>query len=172
MARSASRLPFTVNCGTPLADLLSALEQDNGAWCRVLWPYAGSSSGRGTCYFERISFKTPRPWFTGHRFPKGYISLVTRQRTGHICTGTHFARMGWDMDIGCGYGAELKSLAHLVGECPILSEGRPRFFRFLAKRFPGRPPERVDLGDLFFDPDPEAVWEIFSIWRSGHIGLF
>ena len=73
------------------------------------------------------------------------------------------------MDVGCGCGVELKSLAHLIGECPILSENRPRFFRFLAERFPGRPPECVDLGDLFFDPDPEAVWELGSFFRSGDL---
>ena len=33
LARLSSRLPFTVNCGIPLADLLSALGQDNRAWC-------------------------------------------------------------------------------------------------------------------------------------------
>ena len=131
-ARLASRLPFTVNCGIPLADLLSALRQDNRAWCRVFWPYAGTSPVRGDYYFNRISFETLRPWFTGHRFPRGYISLVTRLRTAHICTGSHFSRMGWDMDVGCGCGVELKSLAHLIGECLILSVGKPRFFRFLA----------------------------------------
>ena len=168
LARSASRLPFTVDCGIPLADLFSALDQDYRTWCRVLWPYAVSLPGRSD-YFNRVSFKTPRLWFTGHRFPKGYISLVTRLRTAHICSSTHFARMGWDIDVGCSCGAVLKSLAHLVGECPILSEGRPRSFRFLAKRFPGRPPEQVDLGDLIFDPDPEAVGELGRFLRSGDL---
>ena len=73
------------------------------------------------------------------------------------------------MDVGCGCSAMLKSLAHLIGECPILLEGRPRFFRFLAERFLGRPPEQVDLGDLIFDPDPEAVRELGRFLRSGDL---
>ena len=77
--------------------------------------------------------------------------------------------MGWDIDVGCGCGAVLKSLAGLIGECPILSESRPRFFRFLAERFPGKPPEQVDLGDLIFDPDPEAVGELGRFLRSGDL---
>ena len=77
--------------------------------------------------------------------------------------------MGWDVDTSCDCGAELMSLAHLISECPILSEGRPRFFRFLAERFPGRPPERVDLGDLIFDPDAEAVEELGRFFRSGDL---
>ena len=168
VARSASRLPFTVSCGIPLTDPFSALDQDFRTWCHTLWPYARSLSGRSD-YFNRVTFKTPRQWFTGHRFPRGYISLVTRLRTAHIFTGTHFARMGWDMDVGCGCGAELKSLAHLTSECPILSEGRPRFFRFLAERFPGRPPEQVDLGDLIFAPNPEAVGELERFLQSGDL---
>ena len=57
--------------------------------------------------------------------PPDHGLRVTCLRTAHICNGTHFTRMEWDMD---------------VSECPILSEGRPRFFRFLAERFSGRPP--------------------------------
>ena len=77
-----------------------------------------------------------------------------------MCTGSHFGRIGWDLDVGCGCGAALKSLPHLIHDCPIFSERRPRFFRFLAERFPGRPPEQVDLDDLIFSPDPEAVGEL------------
>ena len=58
---------------------------------------------------------------------------------------------------------------HLISECPILSEGRPRFFRFLAERFPGRLPERVDMGDLIFYLDPEAVGELGRFFRSGDL---
>ena len=123
-------------------------------------------------YFNRVTFKTPRPWFAGSRFPRGYISLVTRLRSSHICTSSHFIRMGWDLEVGCSCGAELGSLANLIGECPILSEGRPRFFRFLAERFPGRPPEQTDLGDLIFEPDPEdvGVGEIYPLWRPDYLG--
>ena len=51
--------PFTVNCGIPLADLFSAIDQDYRAWCRVLWPYAGSLPGCSD-YINRVTFKTPR----------------------------------------------------------------------------------------------------------------
>ena len=135
------------------------LERDHQSWCRRLWPFSSPSSSRNR-YFDRVSFKTPRPWFSGLRFPRGYISLVTRLRSSHMCTGTHFGRMGWDLDVGCGCGAALRSLSHLVCDYPILSERRPRFFRFLSERFPGRPPERVNLDDLIFPPDPEAVGEL------------
>ena len=168
VARTASRLPFTVHCGVPLTDLYSSLERDFGYWCCSQWPYVRSTSGRSE-YFNRVTFKTPRPWFAGCRFPRGYISLVTRLRSSHICTGSHFIRMGWDLDVGCSCGAELKSLAHLISECPLLSEGRPRFFRFLAERFPGRPPEQADLGDLIFEPDPEAVGELGRFLRFGDL---
>ena len=71
----------------------------------------------GSAYFARVGFKKPRPWFRGFRAPRGYINLVTRLRTGHICTGEHFARMGWNLDADCGCGAELRSLQHLFLNC-------------------------------------------------------
>ena len=168
VAGITSRLPFTVHCGVPLTDLYSAMDRDFRYWCCSQWPYVRSASGRSE-YFNRVTFKTPRPWFAGYRFPRGYISLITRLRSSHICTGSHFIRMGWDLDVGCSCGAELKSLAHLISECPILSEGRPRFFRFLAERFPGRPPEQTDLGDLIFEPDPEAVGELGRFLHFGDL---
>ena len=67
--------------------------------------------------------------------------LITRLSTLHVCAGAHFRRMGWDLDAGCDCGAELKDLEHLCNSCPLLSEGRPQFFSFLAARFPDRPPE-------------------------------
>ena len=36
---------------------------------------------------------------------------------------------------------------------------------FLTERFPGRPPEKADLGDLIFEPDPEAVVELGRFLR-------
>ena len=168
VARTASRLPFTVHYGVPLADLYFVLDWDFRSWGCSQWPYVRSSSGRSE-YFNRVNFKTPRPWFMVFRFPRGYVSLVTRFRSSHIFTGSHFIRMGWDLDPRCDCGAELKSLAHLINECPILSEGRPGFFHFLAERFPGRPPEQTDLGDLIFDPDPVAVRELGRFVRSGDL---
>ena len=165
VARSASGLSFVVHCGVPREDLFQSLERDQQSWCRRLWPFLSPSSGHNP-YFDRISFNTPRPWFTGFNFPRGYISLITRLRSFHVCTGSHYRRMGWDLDVGCGCGAALKSLSHLIRECPIFSDRRPRFFRFLSESFPGRPPEQVDLSDLIFPPDPEAVGELGRFFCS------
>ena len=159
VAKSTSGLPFVVHCGVPREDLFLLLERDHQSWCLRLWPFTAPSSSSNR-YFDRVSFKTPRPWFSGFRFPRGYISLITRLRSSHVCTGSHFGRMGWDLHVGCGCGAALKSLPHLIRDCPIFSERRPRFFRFLAQRLPGMSPEQVDQDDLNFPPDPEAVGEL------------
>ena len=86
-----------------------------------------------------------------------------------MCTESHFGRVGWDLKVGCDRGAELKSLSHLIQECPIFYERRPKFFRFLSERIPGRTPEQVDLGDLIFTPDPEVVRELGRFLCSGDI---
>ena len=136
VARSASSLPFIVHCGVPRKDLFLLLERDHQSWRRRLWTLLAPSSGHNR-YFDRVSFKTARPWFSG-----------------------------LNLDVGCGCGAALKSLSHLIRECPIFSDRRPRFFRFLSERFPGRPPEQVDLGELIFPPDPEAVGELRRFFCS------
>ena len=83
-----------------------------------------------------------------------------------MCTESHFARMGWDLEVGYGCGVVLKSLPHLIRESPIFSDRRPRFFRFFLQSFPGTPPEHVDLGDLVFPLNPEAVGELGRFLRS------
>ena len=88
VARSASGLPFVVNCGVPGEYLNLLLERDHQSWCRRLWLFSAPSSSRNR-YFDRVYFKTPRPWFSGFRFPRGYLSLVTRLRSSHVCTGSH-----------------------------------------------------------------------------------
>ena len=93
VARSASRLPFVVQCGVPREDLFVALERDHQSWCKHLWPYSASSTSCDR-YFDRVSFKSPRPRFSELSFPRSYISLITRLRFAHVCTGTHFGRMG------------------------------------------------------------------------------
>ena len=106
IARSAARLPFTVRPVLVFGDLRVDLRRDFLAWCRLRWPYYGSRP-TGSAYFAGRDYKSPRPWFRGVRAPRGYINLVTRLRTGHVCTGEHFACMGWDLETGCGCGAEL-----------------------------------------------------------------
>ena len=104
---------FFPSFGNETVWLISVLDRDFRYWCCSQWPYIRSSSGRSE-YFNRITFNNPRPWFTGSRIARGYVSLVTRLRSSHICTGSHFIRMGWDLDAGCGCVAELKSLAQSV----------------------------------------------------------
>ena len=93
IAKSAARLPFTVRSALPFGDLLVDMRREFLAWCRLRWPYYGSRP-TGSAYFVGLDYKSPRPWFRGCRAPRGCINLVTRLRTGHVCTGEHFARMG------------------------------------------------------------------------------
>ena len=79
--------------------------------------------------------------------------------------------MGWDLETGCGCGAELRSLDHLFLNCPLFSEGRPGFFGFLSCRFPGRPPEQFDYRELVLDPDPSVVSELGRFFKFGNIVL-
>ena len=109
ITKSAARLPFTIRPALPFGDLLLDMRRDFLEWCRLCWPYYGFGP-TGSAYFARVDFKNPRPWFRGYRAPRGYINLVTRLRTGHICTGENFARMGWDLEAGCGCGAELRMI--------------------------------------------------------------
>ena len=95
VARLALHLPFMVQCGVSREDLFLMLERDHQSWRRRLWPYSVSSSGHNR-YFDRVSFKSPRPWFSELSFPRSYICLITRLRSSHVCTGSHFGRMGCD----------------------------------------------------------------------------
>ena len=159
IAKSAARLPFSVCPALPFGDLLLEVRRDILAWCRLRWPYYGSGP-TGSAYFDRVDFKNPRPWFR---------SL----RTGHVCIGEHFARMGWDLEVGCGCGCgvELKNLEHLFLNCPLLSEGRPGFFGFLTCQIPGLPPDQFNYKELVFDPDPNVVSELGKFLKSGNLIL-
>ena len=111
----------------PLLVFLSpfALRSRLGTCCCIcgvtFWHSAVFVGPTGSAYFARVDFKNPRPWFRGYRVPRGYINLVTHLRTGHICTGEHFVSMGWDLEAGCGCGAELRSREHLFLNCPLLA---------------------------------------------------
>ena len=168
IARFATGLPFSVCPALPPGDLLIDLWWDFLAWCRRLWPPPGHGNV-GASYFSKVSFKDPRPWFRGIRAPRGFINHVTRLRTGHVCTGEHFACIGWDLDAGCGCGEEMRSLQHLFTNCPLLSEGRPRLFGFLACRFPGLSPDNFDYRELVFDPDASEVSELGRFFKHGSI---
>ena len=168
IARSAAGLPFSICPSLPTRDLLTDLRHDFRAWGSRLWPPLGHG-GAGSAYFARVGFKSRRPWFRGIRYPRGFINLVTRLRTGHVCTGDHFARMGWNLDADCSCGEEMRSLDHLFLSCPLLSEGRPRLFGYLASRFPGRPPDKFDYRELVFNPDSSVVSELGRFFKLGNI---
>ena len=70
VAKSTSRLPFVV----PLADRFPVLDRDFRFGYGSLRPYVGSAVNRSR-YFDRVSFKTPRPWFMGYRFTRGICQL-------------------------------------------------------------------------------------------------
>ena len=159
IARSAAGLRFSICPALPARDFLIDLRcYDFLAWCRRLWP-PPRHGGAGSSYFARMGFKGPRPWFRGIGAPRGFINLVSRLRTGHVCTGDHFVRMGLNLDSDCGCGEEMRSLQHLFLNCPLLSEGRPRLFGYLACRFPGLPPDEFDYRELVFDPD--SIYKIY-----------
>ena len=69
----------------------------------------------------------------------------------------------------CGCVAELRRLEHLFLNCPLMSEGRPGFFGFLACRFPGLPPDQFDYRELVFDPDPCVVSELGRFFKHGNL---
>ena len=109
IASSGAGLPFFICPALPARDLLIDLRFDFLAWHRRLWPPPGHG-GAGSSYFARMGFNSPRPWFRGIEAPRGFINLVTRLRTGHVCTGDHFVRMGWNLDPDCGCVEEMRSL--------------------------------------------------------------
>ena len=81
--------------------------------------------------------------------------------------------MAWDLEAGCGCGcgAELKNLEHPFLNYPLLSEGRPGFFGFLVRRFPGLPPDQFNYKEFVFDPDPSVVSELGKFFKSGNLIL-
>ena len=143
---------IVVRCGLSRGDMMRVLECDSDAWIRALRPYV-TTGCRLNGYFDGVSLKSRRPWFGDIRAPRYLINLVTRLRSSHVCSGDHFARIGWDLDPGYGCGAEKKTLLHLFNKCPHLTEARPCFFSFIAARFPSISPEQVDYRDLVFNPD-------------------
>ena len=82
-----------------------------------------------------------------------------------MCTGDHFLRMGWDLEVGCSCGAPLRDLSHVLHDCPQLEEFRPGYYAFLSGRFPDRRPEGIPIEDLVFDPGPGVVGVL-----AGHLG--
>ena len=96
-------------------------------------------------------------------FLKGGLTILYYNR---ICIVVR--RMGWNLDADCGCGEEMRSLQHLSLNCPLLSEGRPRLFGYLACWFPGLPPDKFDYRELVFDPDSSVVSELGRFFKHGN----
>ena len=84
IARWATFLPFVIHPGLSRDDFFVVFGRDYEAWCRLLCTYVGSVDDRAD-YFNRVSFNSPKPWFRGLRFPRSYLTLITRLRTSHVC---------------------------------------------------------------------------------------
>ncbi|XP_043480278.1 uncharacterized protein LOC122509979 [Leptopilina heterotoma] len=123
-ARNALSLPFGNLQGGPPGDLLRLIGRDYEHWLNLTWPYSFSTPLTNK-YFNHITVKTKRPWFRGVETSRRNINTITRLRTSHICTGEHFARMGWTLPLECPCGNDFKSLIHLFKNCPLLSAQRP-----------------------------------------------
>ena len=97
--------------------------------------------------------------------------MITRLlRTGHIYTGDHFQRMGWDLKAGCSCGAPLRELAHILHVCPLLAESRPGYYAFQSRRSTDRRPEDLPIEDLVFDPRPGIVGALAgNLGRGDHV---
>ena len=91
------------------------IEGDFDSWVRALRLHVKG----GRClngYFDRVFFKTPKPWFRGHDAPCNSINLVTRSRSSHVCFRDHFVRVAWNLDPRCRCSAEMKTLSYLFTE--------------------------------------------------------
>ena len=165
VARAAGGLPYCIQYGLPYCDLLDPIGRDFEAWVGLLWPYVGTRGASCTRNFSRVTYKSDRPWFSRLSLPRRSICLVTRLRIGHVCTGDHFLRMGWDLEVGCSCGAPLRDLFHVLHDCPQLEEFRPGYYAFLSGCFPDRRPEGISIEDLVFDPGPGVVGAL-----AGHQG--
>ena len=165
VARADGGLPYCIQYGLPYCDLLDPIGRDFEAWVGLLWPYVGTGGASCTRYFSRVTYKSDTPWFSRLSLPRRSICLLTRLRTGHVCTGDHFLRMGWDLEVGFSCGAPLRDLSHILHDCPQLEESRPGYYAFLSGRFPDRRPEGIPIEDLVFDPGPGVVEAL-----AGHLG--
>ena len=163
--RSVVGLPFYIHQSLPRNDILQVSQRDFESWVCQLKPYDQGRS-RDNRYFTQVNYKTIMPQFAGVQLPRGFINLI-RLESAHIFTDEHFSRMRQNLDLGCGCGAALKDLQHLFHTCFLVSEGRPKFYSFLVRRFPHVPPERVEYVCLTFVSEVEVVREMSTFFRSG-----
>lgn len=113
-------LAFWELLGYPYRDFIPLLERDFESWKTLNWPYTDIQHSRNK-YYIKVNYKTKRPWFRGIEASCRHINTITRLRTSDICTGEHFARMRWNLPLGCECGAQYKYLNHLFKKNKILS---------------------------------------------------
>lgn len=79
--------------------------------------------------------------------------------------------MGWNLDLSCRCGFNIKTLKHIFCDCPDLSSGRHAFFSFLASKIFNFDPDIFNFLDLAFSPNLELINEMARFLQSGNIIL-
>lgn len=123
------------------------------------WPFYPEAKTRQK-YFNYINVKSERPWFSSYDIPGRNINLITRLRTGHVCVGEFFSRLGWNIAPTCRCGYETSSVLHYVNDCPLFSEGRVKFIKFFYNKFKTRTVNPPEWNFLIYNPTMESVTEI------------
>ena len=62
-----------------------------------------------------------------------------------------------------------KNNEHLFLNCPLLSQGRPGFFGFIACRFDVLSSDQLDYRELMFDPDSSVVSELGRFFKRENL---
>lgn len=161
-ADKLAKIALSINIGTkiyPLQEMVKLLQKDHSAGMKRRWPYFDNARTKQK-YFEYVDVNTPRPWFAGYAAPRKYINLITRMRTGHICTGTHFGRMGWNLPTQCKCGFETSSIKHYLQDCVIFNNDRENFQSFLREKLGNSHIFLENLDFLIFFPNLEIIQEI------------
>lgn len=159
IAKTAMTLNIGLNLQYLYEDIKNLNHHDHRASLKRNWPFFDTSR-TSQKYFEYVDYKTERPWFAGYDAPRGYINLITRFRSGHICTGTHFMRMGWNISPQCKCGYEVSSLKHFLRDCVLFKEDTIEFSEFLRRKLGNSAYLLENLDFLIFFPNLEIINEV------------
>lgn len=146
-------------------DIRNLIVQDYRAHQRLAWSYF-TGDQQGQRYFERVSFKTVRPWFWKMDMPRGYIRLITRLRSEHFCVGAVFQRMNWNVSPICRCGADISFLSHYIEDCELFSHGRQDFLDFLNANALEQGSSTDKLDRLIFAPTMEVVQAVGNVFTG------
>ena len=64
VAGASRELPYSIRYGLPFCDLYDPIGRDFEAWVRLLWPYTDTGGASCSRYFDRVAYKSSRPWFS------------------------------------------------------------------------------------------------------------